>query len=207
MEKAKRLGRLAVVSAIFFCILTLILVTQPRPAPVPTLIPSATPTASYTPMPTASPTLTVTPTIASTSLPAVTVDPTQSAIDWFRETVFYTFSRNFDDEIDDIVLMYNVTDNEVTARFKITRMDDVTWGMRALVCLAVDMGFLNHTYHFTGVVPIVDSFGNETWEEVIDIILTPDVINRLNCVNLPDIVLSDIAERYELNADLLDEEG
>lgn len=67
------------------------------------------------------------------------------------------------------------------------------------VCALREAGFTQQEFAFTGTIQVVDSFGNEGTAEGVEMILPARTVAAINCDNLSNVDLSEIAERYDVS--------
>lgn len=108
--------------------------------------------------------------------------------------------------VDDIETLV-VNDIVVTIRFPLSDIGE--WSMRReiedlfpeLVCELREAGLTGRTYQLTGTIGLVDSFGNTSRGEGVEMIIPAANVARLNCDEsaIYNIDLSVVAERYDVH--------
>lgn len=130
-----------------------------------------------------------------TSVPIVT----KRVEDLAREVFVDTFSSQRE------LMTLVVNDLVVTMRFPLTDLSASSARFEAesrfvdLVCNLRDAGLTERTYQITGVITMVDNFGNRSLAEGAEMILPWDAISQMNCDNKPFINLAAISERFDLH--------
>jgi len=149
---------------------------------------------SGTPEPTA--TITDTPMPSATPLPTATVSPEELVMAAVEDAV--TADR---EDIEQLI----VNERVVTLRFPLNNvsagwaLDEAELMFPQLVCNLRDAGFIDRTYQITGTIGVVDSFGNTSQAEGVEMILPWSATEQINCENIYNVNLAVIAERWTVS--------
>lgn len=172
----------------------------------PTFTPSITLTASDTPLPSNTPFPSDTPLPTNTPRPTLTPTdvPTRTPQEEAERAIKNTRGTGLRDQDVERVI---VNDRVVTLRYRFLRhfsdtdeyLDQAQKDFGLIICNLLSKGFTTQTFQFTGLIPTVDSFGNEGWSEGVEMILPADVAQQINCDNLEAVNFENIAERYDIH--------
>jgi hypothetical protein len=72
-------------------------------------------------------------------------------------------------------------------------------GFIELTCELLEVGLTGRSYQITGTIEVVDSFGNVSTAEGVEMILSAAAASRINCDNQGDVVLANIADRWDVH--------